>query len=162
MQPFSLRNIFKTVKQCGNSAAVKANRLGDLSWEWQRILRDFCFWSAPRRSSQCEKPFIISPSLPSPFPYLCTLSSAFPIPSAHKCFRHCASQLRKPNGKYHTNIMLAWYKNKLYRWASNSGDTRGFITHVLHFKSPCFASHWCKWWFFSHLDDFAASNQCAF
>lgn len=31
MQRFSLRDLFKTVKQCGNSAAVKANRMGDLS-----------------------------------------------------------------------------------------------------------------------------------
>lgn len=51
----------KVLKYSGNSAMVKTNRLGDLSWEWQCIPRDRRFWSASLCSSQCEKPFMISP-----------------------------------------------------------------------------------------------------
>lgn len=119
MQCFSLRDLFKIEKQCGNSAAVKANRLRDLSWEWQCILRDSRFWSAPRCSSQCEKPFIISLSLSRPFSISLYIKFCFPpyyVPATVFCTR--ISQPDDPIGKYSSyDIQYLNYYHGIQKYA---------------------------------------------
>lgn len=131
MQCFSLRDLFKIEKQCGNSAAVKANRLRDLSWEWQCILRDSRFWSAPRCSSQCEKPFIISLSLSRPFSISLYIKFCFPLTlCAHNCFLHWYFTAWWPDRK----IFILWYIIfKLLSWDTKIGRTDGLRIPEFHF-----------------------------
>lgn len=130
---FSPRDLFKIVKHCGNSAAVKTNRLGDLSWEWQCILRDCRLWSASRCSSQCEKPFMVFPPR-SISPYI---KFSLPHTIRLRLFLYIvffSSTIQKKN------IYLHMIKNKLYklRLASNYKQHTFCFTLVSHIQNIYF------------------------
>lgn len=149
MQCFSPRDLFKTARHCGNSAAVKTNRLGDLRREWQCILRDCRLWSASRCSSQCEKPFMPPPAPRSLSPYI-KFSLPHLIPYACDCFFTLFFRLHNPKGK-----CLPSYnkKNKLYKWlfASNYKQHTFCFTLVCHIQNIYFlillTSHELEWLF---------------